>query len=86
MHDNNMDCTKGSACARCSTASRPERSPATGGATGGAAGTAPSAAAAPGAGAPWLRTNGVDTNKAAAKVIHFDDKLRKKYALALLGI
>ena len=32
----------------------------------------------------WLRTNGVDTNGAAAKVMNFD-RLWKKYALALLA-
>ena len=32
----------------------------------------------------WLRTNGVNTNGAAAKVINFD-RLGKKYTLALLG-
>ena len=35
-------------------------------------------------GMPWLRTNGADTNGAAAKVMTFD-RLRKMYALALLG-
>ena len=33
---------------------------------------------------PWLRTNGVDANGAAAEVRNFD-RLRKRYALALLG-
>ena len=31
----------------------------------------------------WLRTNGVNTNGAAAKVMNFD-RLGKRYALALL--
>ena len=35
-------------------------------------------------GALWLRTNGVNTNEAAAKVMNFD-RLGKRYALALLG-
>ena len=34
---------------------------------------------------PWLRTNGVNTNGAAAKVMTFD-RLGKRYALARLGI
>ena len=32
----------------------------------------------------WLRTNGVNTNGAAAKVVKFDG-LGKRYALSLLG-
>ena len=32
----------------------------------------------------WLRTNGVNTNGAAAEVMKFD-RLRKRYALAVLG-
>ena len=32
----------------------------------------------------WLRTNGVNTNEAAAKVMNFV-RLGKRYALALLG-
>ena len=32
----------------------------------------------------WLRTNDVNTNGAAAKVMNFD-RLGKKHALALLG-
>ena len=39
--------------------------------------------ASPSPAVPWLRTNGVNTDGAAAKVINFD-RLRKKYALALL--
>ena len=34
---------------------------------------------------PWLRTNGVNTNGAAAKVFVFY-RLGKMYALALLGM
>ena len=34
--------------------------------------------------ASWLRTNGVNTNGTTAEVTNFD-RLRKKYALALLG-
>ena len=34
---------------------------------------------------PWLRTNGVSTNGAAAKVMNFDKVGKKGYTLALLG-
>ena len=39
-----------------------------------------------GAGGTWLRTNGVDTNRAAPKVMMNSDRLgENKFALALLG-